>query len=61
MLKSHFPEVLNYITHRITNAASEGLNSIIQLVKANARGLPNFQNFRTRILFFCGKLDMLTA
>jgi transposase len=61
MLKSHFPEVLNYIAHRITNAASEGLNSIIQLIKANARGLPNFQNFRTRILFFCGKLDMLTA
>lgn len=61
MLKSHFPEVLNYIAHRITNAASEGLNSIVQLIKANARGLPNFQNFRTRILFFCGKLDMLTT
>src|SRR5579871_1873769 len=48
MLKSHATELLNYIPHRITNAASEGLNSIIQLIKANARGLPNFKNFRIR-------------
>jgi transposase len=61
MLKSHATELLNYITHRITNAASEGLNSTIQLIRANARGLPNFKNFRTRILFYCGKLDMLPA
>jgi transposase len=61
MLKTHLPELLNYITHRITNAASEGFNSLIQNIKANARGLPNFQKFRTRILFYCGKLDMLPA
>lgn len=61
MLKSHGAELLNYIPHRISNAASEGLNSTIQLIKANARGLPNFQNFRIRILFYCGKLDMLPA
>ncbi|MEN9575805.1 MAG: hypothetical protein RL514_3660, partial [Verrucomicrobiota bacterium] len=23
-----------------------------------ARGFRNFQNYRTRILFFCGKLDL---
>ena len=26
---------------------------------ANARGFRSFDNFRTRILFFCGKLDLL--
>jgi transposase len=61
MLREHVQELLNYITHRITNAASEGFNSLIQNIKANARGLPNFAKFRTRILFFCGKLDMLPS
>jgi hypothetical protein len=28
---------------------------------ANARGFRNFANFRTRILFFCGKLDLRPA
>ena len=61
MLREHLQELLNYITHRITNAASEGFNSLIQNIKANARGLPNFAKFRIRILFYCGKLNMLPA
>ena len=46
---------------RITNAAAEGFNSIIQTLKANARGFRSFDNFRIRILFFCGKLDLMPA
>ena len=42
----------------ITNAVTEGLNSKIQAIKANARGFRSFLNYRTRILFFCGKLDL---
>lgn len=61
MLKTHLPELLNYLSHRITNAMSEGFNSLIQNIKANARGLPNFANFRIRILFHCAKLDMTPA
>jgi transposase len=61
MLRAHLEELLNYIAHPITNAASEGFNSIIQNIKANARGLPNFDKLRIRILFYCGKLDMLPA
>jgi transposase len=61
MLKAHLPELLNYMAHRITNATSEGFNSLIQNIKANARGLPNFASFRIRILFYCAKLDMLPA
>jgi transposase len=61
MLRRHRQGLLNYTKHRITNAAAEGFNSIIQTIKANARGFRNFANFRTRILFFCGKLDLRPA
>jgi transposase len=58
LLKRHFNNILNYFEHEITNAASEGLNSKIQLYKASARGFHSFESYRTRILFYCGKLDM---
>jgi transposase len=58
MLLRHLPEILNYFAHRITNAVSEGLNSKIQSIKLMARGFRGFKNYRVRILFFCGKLDM---
>lgn len=61
MIDAHWPEILNYIKHRITNAASEGLNSRIQAIKSAARGFRSFANYRTRILFHCGKLDMQPA
>mgnify|MGYP003487597767 CR=1 FL=1 len=38
---------------------SEGFNSKIQTLKSAARGFRAFDNFRTRILFYCGKLDLL--
>lgn len=58
MLKRHLDNLLTYLEHRITNAVTEGLNSKIQGLKAAARGFRNFRNYRTRILFFCGKLDL---
>ncbi len=58
MIKSHLPNILTYFRHRITNAASEGFNSRIQSIKASARGFHAFDNYRTRILFHCGKLDL---
>ena len=58
-LANHLKNLVTYVKHHITNAASEGLNSKIQLVIAEARGLRNFDRFRDRILFFCGRLDML--
>jgi len=59
MLKKHLDGLLNYFDHRITNATSEGFNSRIQSIKSAARGFRNFANYRTRILFYCGKLSML--
>jgi transposase len=57
-LKRHFENIITYLRHPITNAVTEGLNSNMQAIKANARGFRSFQNYRTRILFFCGKLDL---
>ncbi|MDZ4850381.1 MAG: ISL3 family transposase [Pirellulaceae bacterium] len=58
MLKRHYTGLLNYIENRITNAVSEGFNSRIQSIKSAARGFRNFDNYRTCILYFCGKLDL---
>ncbi len=38
MLRRHNDGLINYTSHRVTNAAAEGFNSIIQTLKANARG-----------------------
>lgn len=59
MLKRHLPNLLSYFLHPITNAAAEGFNSKIQYLKSAARGFRNFQHYRTRILFFCGKLNLM--
>lgn len=59
MFKRHLANILTYFRHRITNAMSEGFNSRIQSIKSQARGFRAFENFRTRILFYCGKLDLL--
>jgi transposase len=57
-LKRHLPGLLAYCKHRITNAVAEGMNSKIQLIKANARGFRNFEKYRIAILFSCGRLDL---
>jgi transposase len=58
MLKRHLEGLLNYFDHRVTNATSEGFNSKIQSIKSAARGFRNFENYRIRILFYCGKLNL---
>jgi len=58
MLKKHLNGLLAYFRHRITNAKSEAFNSRVQAIKSAARGFRCFQNYRTRILFYCGKLNM---
>ena len=58
MLKKHLDGLLSYFRHRVTNATSEGFNSRIQAIKSAARGFRSFENYRIRILFYCGKLEM---
>lgn len=58
MLKRRIENILTFITHPLTNAASESLNSKIQWVKYTARGFRNRKNFMNAIYFHCGGLDM---
>jgi len=58
MIKEHFENIITYLRHRISNAATEGFNGVIQSIKANAHGFRNFENYRIAILFQCGKLDL---
>lgn len=58
MLKRHLDGLMSYFRHRISNAVSEGLNSKIQSIKSSARGFRNFENYRNRLLFTCGKLAL---
>jgi transposase len=57
-LKTHLEGLLSYFRHLVTNATAEGFNSRIQSIKSAARGFRKFENYRIRILFYCGKLDL---
>jgi transposase len=58
MLKRRFENIITYLRHRITNAASESINAKIQWVKYTARGFRNKQNFINAIYFHCGGLHL---
>jgi transposase len=55
-VKKHWDGILNYFDSGLTNAVLEGINSIIQNVKARARGYRNIQNFITMVYLLAGKL-----
>jgi len=59
MLKKHLGGLLSYFRHPTTNAITEGFNSRIQSIKSAARGFRSFANYRLRVLFYCGKLQMM--
>jgi transposase len=52
---------MTYFSHRITNAASESINSVVRLLQKRAFGYRSFINFRTAVLFRCGGLDLCPA
>ena len=58
MLKRRFENIITYLRHRVTNAASESINAKIQWVKYTVRGFRNKQNFANAIYFHCGGLDL---
>ena len=57
-IKNHWQGVANAITHRITNACTEGLNNKIEQIKRDAFGFRIKEKFRIAILFHCGGLDL---
>jgi len=56
-IKAHWNGILNYFNSRITNGILEGMNSIVQLIKRNARGFKNTRYFINMIYLKIGKLD----
>ena len=60
-LADHRANILTYIDHRVTSAACEGINSVIQELKHRSRGFRNRENFKTAILFQLGGLDLHPA
>ena len=61
MIHRRFDNIVTYIRHRITNAASESINSKVQWVKYTARGFRSTKNFVTAIYFHCGGLDLMPS
>ena len=54
-IRENKAEVLNYFDHRRTNAVLEGMNSIVQSAKGQARGFSNLEYFKTIIYLNLGK------
>lgn len=55
-LKNHWEGIITYFSNRYTNGLLEGLNSLIQALKRNARGYRNDENFMTMIYLRHGQL-----
>ena len=58
MIRRHLPGILAFIDSRLTNAASEGINRIIQIVKNRASGFHNLQAFSDLIFLTVGDVDI---
>ncbi len=58
MFGNHLRGVLNAMTSNVSNAMAERLNGKIQLLKTVGSGYRKFENFRSAILFFYGKLSL---
>ena len=56
-IKNHWDGVTNWKKSLINNAILEGLNSVIQAIKAKARGFSTYKNLRIMAFLVTGKLD----
>lgn len=61
MVRDHLEQVLNFFVHRVTNAYSEGLNSIIQALVKRANGYRNRERLKRDLYFHLGGLDLYPA
>lgn len=58
MLRTHLQQVLNFFIHRVTNAYSEGFNSMIQGLIKRANGYRKRSRLKRDLLFHMGGLDL---
>jgi transposase len=59
-LKNYKQGIVNIIKYKITNALAEHFNGSIQKLITVGHGYRNFDNLRIAILFFNGKLDLVS-
>lgn len=57
-LKRHWNGILRWFKSRINNGILEGINSLIQAIKARARGYRTTRNLITMIYLIAGKLEL---
>jgi transposase len=55
-LKSWRDGILNYFSHPVSNAAAEGLNNKIKVIKRRSYGFRDFEYFRLKVLQCAGSL-----
>ncbi len=57
-IRQHWKGILAFFPHRITSAAIESINSIIQTARRRARGFRNFENLKAISYWMAGRLDI---
>jgi transposase len=58
MLNNGLDQILTSVRHHITISTAAGFNCRIQSLKSSDRRFRSLQNYRTRILIFCGKFNL---
>ena len=58
-VKNHLYGIIRAQVLGVSNAMAEGLNSVIQKIKYDARGFRNRERFRRAILFHLGGLELM--
>lgn len=59
-IKAHWDGILAFYPNRVTSAAIEAINGIIQIARRRARGFRNFQNFQAICYWMAGHLTLTT-
>lgn len=57
-IRNHWQGILAYFPHRITSAAIESINGIIQTARRRARGFRTFENLKAISYWMAGHLDL---
>lgn len=59
-IRRYLANIITQVGNQISNARAEQTNSKIAKLQRVAQGYSNFQNLRAAILFFNGRLDLLS-
>ena len=57
-IKAHWDGILGFYPNRVTSAAIEAINGLIQTARRRARGFRNFENLRSICYWIAGRLTL---